>query len=159
MTLRLCPMTLKAACRYIEAHHRHSRPPHGALFAVGAMRGEDLCGVAVIGRPVARLLQDGYTCEVVRLCTQGEYNACSLLYGACRRAARALGYRRIVTYTLASEPGTSLRASGWTRVAEVKPTPWGGHVRGRPNKDLFGTVLRPEGEDKVRWECLLVTEK
>ena len=146
-------MTLKAACRYVEAHHRHNRPPHGALFAVGVTSDGAVCGVAVVGRPVARGLQDGFTCEVVRLCTEGRYNACSILYGACRRAARALGYRRIVTYTLAGEPGTSLKASGWTRAAEVKAATWDGKTRSRPNADLFGTVLRPEGEDKVRWEC------
>ncbi len=163
MTLELCPCTLKAAGRFVERLHRHNRPPRGALFAIGA---EDrvegvakLVAVAIVGRPVSRMLQNGYTCEVVRLCTDGTYNACSILYGAARRAAKALGYHRIITYTLASEPGTSLKASGWIRTADVKSTPWNHGSRARPNHDLFGQELRPDGVDKVRWECCLTGEK
>jgi hypothetical protein len=154
MSLTLCPMTIKAACRFVRLHHRHNRPPKGGLFAVGCQEGEKLVGVAIVGRPVARLLDDGLTCEVVRLATDGTANACTILYGASRRAAKALGYRRIVTYTLAREPGTTLKASGWTRAAEVAASTWDRPNRSRPNVDLFGTDLRPESENKVRWECL-----
>lgn len=83
-------MTLKAAARYVAEHHRHNRPPQGGLFAAGAMLGGQLVGVVIVGRPVARLLDDGQTAEVTRLCTNGQLNACSLLYGAAARAARAL---------------------------------------------------------------------
>ncbi len=154
--LNLRPITLKAAGRFVALHHRHNRAPHGALFAVAVHQDEELVGVGIVGRPVARLLQDGLTCEVVRVCTTGTYNACSILDGACRRAAKALGYRRIVTYTLASEPGTSLRAAGWVRTTEVIAGSWARQLRDRPNYDLFGNKLRPEDEDKVRWESVLI---
>lgn len=149
--LRMCALSVKAAARFVAEHHRHNRPPQGGLFAVGAKRGEQLVAAAIIGRPVARMLADGDTCEVTRLCTDGSRNACSLLYGAAARAAKALGYRRIITYTLASEPGTSLRAAGWRVDAEVKgEKSWSRPSRDRVQTDLFGTEQRPT-EDKIRW--------
>lgn len=149
--LRLVPLSIKAAGRFVAEHHRHNRPPQGALFAVGAKRGEQLAGVAIIGRPVARMLDDGVTCEVVRLCTDGTRNACSLLYSAAARAAAALGYRRIITYTLASESGASLRAVAWRAEAEIKgQATWSRPSRDRAQVDLFGVQTRP-AEDKVRW--------
>lgn len=149
--LRLVPLSIKAAGRFVAEHHRHNRPPHGALFAVGAKRGDQLAGVAIIGRPVARMLDDGATCEVVRLCTDGTRNACSLLYSAAARAADALGYRRIITYTLASESGASLRAVAWQVDAEIKgQATWSRPSRDRVQVDLFGDQTRP-AEDKVRW--------
>jgi len=154
--LSLCPMTLTAACRFVEEHHRHNRPPRLALFAVGCLCGDQVVAVAIVGRPVARRLEDGRTCEILRLCSDGTSNACSLLYGACRRAAQALGYGRVITYTLASEPGTSLKASGWQRVAELPAAPgWHRPSRPRLDVDLFGNRLRPDGQAKVRWEVLL----
>ncbi len=92
---------------FIEQHHRHHGRPAGHCFAIGAARdGTMVVGVAMVGRPVSRMLQDGWTAEVTRLCVlEGERNACSLLYGACWRAARAIGYRRLVTYTLPEEGG------------------------------------------------------
>lgn len=143
--VRLVPTTIKRASRFVAEHHRHNGPPQGALFAVAAEAGGELVGVAIVGRPVARRLDDGQTAEVTRLCTTGEANACSLLYGAAARAAKALGYRRIVTYTLADEPGTSLRAAGWERDASVKAEgSWSRPSRARTQGD------RPAGA-KVRW--------
>lgn len=143
--LQLAPMSLKAASAFIAEHHRHNKPPQGGLFAVGARVGEKLVGVAIIGRPVARMLADGKTCEVTRLCTDGTPNCCSLLYGAAARAAKALGYRRIITYILASEPGTSLRAAGWIKDADVKAeASWTRPSRSRINAE------RPAGP-KTRW--------
>lgn len=112
------PMTQREAFAYIREHHRHLRPPRGDLFRVAAVRsaegeGSTMLGVIIVGRPVSRVLQDGTTCEVLRLATEGGGNVCSFLYGKAARIARELGYRRIYTYTLASEPGTSLRAAGW----------------------------------------------
>jgi hypothetical protein len=150
--LGLAALSLKAAARFVAEHHRHNRPPQGGLFAVGAKRGAQLVGVAIIGRPIARMLSDGETCEVTRLCTDGARNACSLLYGAAARAAKALGYRRIITYTLASEPGVSLRAAGWRADAEIKgQKTWSRPSRDRVQTDLFGAAQRPT-EDKIRWE-------
>ena len=107
---------LKSANQFVAEHHRHHGPVVGHRFSLGCIRREDqgLCGVAIVGRPLARKINDETTVEVLRLCTDGPPNACSALYGACLRAASALGYQRIITYTLENEPGTSLKAAGWT---------------------------------------------
>lgn len=155
--LTLCPMTCKAAGRFVAEHHRHSRPPQGALFAVGAKQGGQLVGVAMVGRPIARLLDDGQTAEVTRLCTTGQLNACSLLYGAAARAAKALGYSTIITYTLAREPGVSLRAAGWSPDGAVAAaSTWSRPSRSRVQTDLFGEAQRPT-EAKQRWRKQLAT--
>ena len=116
--------------------------------------GQILHGVAITGRPLARLLDDGLTAEVRRVCTDGTYNACSILYGACARIAKEMGYKRIVTYVLESEPGTSLKASGWTRIGEAGGTDW--NVPSRPRETvqvtLFGEERKYPNEKKVRWE-------
>ncbi len=145
MTLSIVPCTIKAAALYIRQHHRHHSPPRGGFFAVAtADTRARICGVAVVGRPVARMLQDGWTAEVTRCCTDGTPNACSKLYSACWRAARTIGYRRLVTYTLASESGVSLRASGWQEVSRVRGRSWNRPKRSRV--DSHPTV------DKIRWE-------
>lgn len=147
----LRPITLREARGFVGRMHRHNRPPQGGLFAVGCERAGQLVGVAIIGRPIARNLDDGHTCEVTRLCTDGTPNACSLLYGASARAAKALGWSRIVTYTLANEPGTSLRASGWEREKTVTgEKSWSRPSRARVQTDLFGDDERPACA-KVRW--------
>lgn len=109
------PISLNAAREWIASVHRHLRRPiTGWLFGVEILRGERRIGVACAARPAARNLQDGLTCEITRVAVlEGEQNACSFAYGVLRRAAVALGYRRVVTYTLADEPGTSLRAAGF----------------------------------------------
>jgi hypothetical protein len=152
MPLVLHPVTLTDAKAFVARHHRHSEPPQSGLFAVGAVDdGGTMVGVAIVGRPMARMLQDGATCEVTRLATDGSRNACSLLYGAAVRAAKALGYRRIYTYTLAEESGASLRATGWRRDADLKARPtWNCPARQRMQVDLFGAQRRPPGP-KVRW--------
>jgi hypothetical protein len=141
--LHLQPVTLRNANRFITQHHRHHKPPQGAKFAIGVNNGEHLVGVIVVGRPVARILDDNQTAEVTRCCTDGTRNACSLLYGAAWRAARAMGYHRLITYTLETEPGTSLRAAGWELIG---PAGGGGWNRpGRPRKDDHPT------EPKLLW--------
>ena len=112
--LHIGPVSLSEARGFVAEHHRHNNPPPGHKFSIGCYDGDRLCGVAMVGRPVSRMLDDGLTVEITRNCTDGTYNACSMLYSACVRAARALGYRKIITYTLETEPGTSLKASGWT---------------------------------------------
>jgi hypothetical protein len=114
------------------------------LFAVAVGDGLEVRGVATIGRPVARMLQDGWTAEVTRCCTLGDKNAPSMLYAAAWRAARSLGYRRLITYTLVSEPGTSLRAAGWKEVGVAGGGSW--NKPGRPRVDKHPL------EQKTLWE-------
>lgn len=142
------PTTLKEAMAFVESFHRHNEPPTGGLFAIGVSDGSGLLGVAIVGRPTARGLQDGYTVEVTRTCVvDGAPNCNSFLYGACWRAARAMGYRKLVTYNLASESGASLRVAGFRVVAEVKPraNPWQGPDRSREWQPVYGQL-------KLRWE-------
>ena len=103
--LRLRPISLRDANEYVRQHHRHHKPVAGHKFSIGCEADGELVGVIIAGRPVSRYLDDGFTLEVTRLCTNGEKNACSFLYGAAARAAAAMGYKRIITYTLESENG------------------------------------------------------
>lgn len=124
MNLRLCPLSLAEANAFVLAMHRHHPPVVGHKFSLGAHDGAKVVGVAIVGRPVARGRDDGVTLEVTRLATDGYRNTCSFLYGACARAAFALGYTRIGTYILASESGVSLKAAGWRLLAETKGRSW-----------------------------------
>lgn len=117
--LELVPITRDEAWTFIREHHRHLDPPVGWRFGVGAHDGSRVVGVVAVGRPIARFLDDGWTAEVTRLCTDGTRNASSLLYGAAWRASRALGYRRLITYTQVDEPGSSLLASGFREIART----------------------------------------
>ena len=125
---------LADANAFVTAHHRHHKPVVGHRFSIGAVRDGELVGVAIVGRPVARMRDDGLTVEVTRLCTDGTKDACSFLYGACARAAFALGFKRIGTYILASEPGTSLQAAGWRMIGETAGGSWSRPSRGRIDK-------------------------
>lgn len=147
MSLALVPITIREAVAFVNAHHRHHQARSRLLyFAVGVEDAGEVVGVAIVGRPVARALCDGYTAEVVRLCTLGTRNACSMLYSAAWRAARALGYRRLGTYILASENGASLRASGWRLIGEAGGGTW--DRKDRPRVDLHPT------QGKLRWEAV-----
>ena len=117
MSLRIVPVNRDQAVAFISDWHRHHTPPIGYRYALGVARGELLVGVATVGRPVARHFDDGLTVEVTRVATDGTEHACSALYGACWRAAKAMGYRRAMTYTHADESGASLRAAGWLHAA------------------------------------------
>ncbi len=134
--LHLVPVTLAQANEHCAAWHRHNRPVPGAKFCVGAADDEGtLHAVAIAGRPVARAFDDGMTIEVCRVASDGSRNACSMLYGACKRAAFALGYRRVVTYTQESEGGASLRASGYRVIASRPPRAgWSAPSRPRDNE-------------------------
>ena len=142
--IELRPITKKDANDFIRLHHRHHGVPVGALWwqAIHNDTG-DLVGVSVTGRPVARALDDGLTCEVTRLCTDGTPNACSMLYAASRRVAEAKGFRRGLTYILDSENGASLRAAGWRTLWRVKGRSW--DCPSRPRTDKHPT------EDKQAW--------
>ena len=116
MKLKLIPLTLKAANDLISRLHRHHKPVVGHRFSIGVEKDGECVGAAVTGRPVARATEQYSTAEVTRLVTDGTPHVCSKLYSACARAAEAMGYDRIQTFILDSEPGTSLRASGWYRI-------------------------------------------
>jgi hypothetical protein len=147
-------VSFAVASEFIGKHHRHHVPPRGAKFVVGceshtyvdimpAVKVWKLCGVAVAGRPVSRVLDDGKTLEVTRLCTDGTPNACSYLYSACARIAGEMGYYKIQTYILASESGVSLRAAGWQKEADIRGKSWS--TPSRPRVDAAPTV------NKERW--------
>lgn len=104
--LELVPISLKEANAYVERYHRHHKPVVGHKFSIAAAVDGEIVGVAIVGRPVSRYLDDGWTLEVNRLCTNGYRNACSFLYSAAWRAARNLGYKKLITYILESESGT-----------------------------------------------------
>ncbi|MFE2942966.1 XF1762 family protein [Streptomyces sp. NPDC059255] len=130
--LRLVPVRLREAKQFVHAWHRHHPPPVGHIFSVGAADEEGtLHAVAVVGRPVARHFDDGATLEVTRTASDGTRNANSLLYGASWRAAKALGYRRLITYTQHAESGASLRGAGWHLIAH-RPPRAGWHTPARP---------------------------
>lgn len=142
--LNLRPITQKEAFPFIERHHRHHNVPAGWLWSHAAEDADGvLIGVACVGRPVARMLDDGYTCEVTRLCTVGRWNACSILYAAAWQSAKARGYRRIITYILSTEAGDSLRAAGWHCLGSSKGGPWDRPSRGRSDPNPT--------EPKTRW--------
>lgn len=145
--MKIIPMSLKEANAFVAAHHRHHKPVTGHKFSIGCEAEGRLVGVAIVGRPVSRYLDNGLTLEVNRLCTTGEKNACSMLYASAARAAKAMGYRKIITYTLDSEPGTSLRAAGWMCAGPAGGKCWTGQRR--PAADLYPAQM------KLRYEKLL----
>lgn len=124
--LTIRPITFKQASEFINLHHRHHRATVGCKFCIGLFDAEKMIGCAVCGRPVSRHLDDGLTCEINRLCTDGTYNACSMLYGASCRVAKAMGYKKIVTYILESENGASLKASNFVCEGEAGGRHWTG---------------------------------
>lgn len=142
MKLSHIRIELSEANDFVAEHHRHHKPVQGHLFSLGAVLGEKIVGVAIVGRPVSRHRDDGMTAEVTRLCTDGTKNACSFLYGAAARAAFALGFTRIGTYILASEPGTSLTATGWRLIGETD------------GRSRFGGAGRPRVENPVQKKLL-----
>jgi hypothetical protein len=157
MKLEIVPVSFADANGFVARHHRHHKPVVGCKFVLACavwnylptMR-LDICGVAICGRPVARSLDDGWTIEINRVCTDGTPNACSILYAAAWRVARGLGYRKCITYTLKSESGTSLRAAGWKVIGEVKGREWSCKSRPRFEAGEF------QRQDKLKWspaEC------
>lgn len=124
--MEIRPITFNEACEFIKLHHRHHKPTVGHKFSIGVYDAEKLVGVAVCGRPVSRYLDDGTVCEINRLCTDGTYNACSMLYGACSRIAKEMGYKKIITYILESENGASLKASNFVCEGKAGGTHWTG---------------------------------
>jgi len=151
--LRIVPVDLRTAQDFVDAHHRHHEKPVGHKFSIGVAKGDKLVGVAIIGRPVSRVSQaEGRTLEVIRTATDGTRNANSMLYGAARRAAFALGYDRLITYTQEGETGASLRAAGYRVIAARPPRAgWDAPSRPRENKaDYVARTLWETTDDENR---------
>lgn len=144
--LTIVPINLDEANEFVRQHHRHHDPVPGCKFCLVVAAGDPLTihGVAIVGRPSARMLDKGWTLEVTRTCTDGTKNANSCLYGACWRAARALGYLKLITYNLPEEGGVSLTAAGWTCVGEAGGGSWS--RESRPRVDTHPL------QRKLRWE-------
>ena len=147
--LEVVPITFAEANEFVKQHHRHHGTVTGTKFCIAISDGERIIGVAMVGRPVSRMLDDGWTLEVNRTCTTGERNVNSMLYGAAWRAGRALGYKKIVTYTLPSESGISLKASGWKCIGQTGGGSW--------NRASRPTVDRHPTQTKLRWDLSAIT--
>ena len=140
--MEIRPITFRQASEFINKYHRHHSATVGHKFSIGLYDEDELIGCAVCGRPVSRHYDDGLTCEINRLCTNGARNACSMLYGACCRIAKEMGYKKIITYILKSEDGASLKASNFICEGEAGGTHW----TGKRNKGQ-----RIPHEMKTRW--------
>ena len=151
MTLDIIPITIRAANEFVEQHHRHNKKVQGARFAVGCLSDLKLVAVGIVGRPVARKLDNGLTAEITRLCASpgAPKNACSFLYGRCWRIWQQMGGKRMITYTFRKEAGGSIRATGWRMIGATRG--FGDHLKGwrtRPNREKQENVKEP----KYRWE-------
>tara|TARA_R100000808_G_scaffold3842_1_gene13146 strand:+ start:2019 stop:2459 length:441 start_codon:yes stop_codon:yes gene_type:complete len=143
--MNITPLTLSEAFVFVNNIHRHHPAPQGGLFAIAVSEKEKVVGVAIVGRPVARHNSDSWTVEITRVAVMEGYpNACSMLYGACWRAARAMGYKKAITYTLDTEKGTSVKAAGWKCVGQTKGGSW--NVPSRPRIDKHPL------QKKFKWE-------
>lgn len=132
--MEIKPLTISSANRYVKDFHRHHNPVIGCKFSIGVFEQDIMHGVAICGRPVSRFLDNGLTLEINRLCTDGTRNACSMLYGACCRIAKHMGYKKVITYILASENGASLKASNFILEADnVGGVQWTGKRSARDN--------------------------
>ena len=146
--LTIIPCELSDANAFVLIHHRHHAPCTGHKFSLAVTDADQVIrGVAIVGRPVSRRLDNGLRLEVNRVATDGYPNACSALYGAARRAAFALGYKELITYVLETEPGTSLMAAGWKCIGRAGGGSWHRPSSGRPRVDKHTT------QTKMRWEA------
>jgi len=144
-SVEITPITLLEANIFVSKNHRHHKPVIGHKFSISISDETGVRGVVIVGRPVSRVLDNGWTLEVNRCCTDGVRNGCSMLYGAAWRAAKALGYRRLITYTLAEEGGSSLRGAGWNLIGERGGGSW--NTPSRPRIDTHPM------QAKLLWEA------
>ncbi len=139
------PISLKQANEFVSNHHRHNKPVAGHKFSIGLFDDNNkLIGMAICGRPVARMADDGLTLEVLRVCTDGTRNANSMLYSRVKKIAQVMGYKKVLTYTLTEESGSSLRAVGAQKSGIVKPREWSREKRERNSQDVYK-------KEKIRW--------
>lgn len=154
--MRLIPITLARANDFVAAHHRHARRTarNGGRFAIGLeLLAGEIVGAAIVGNPLSATFMDGRTAEVLRVCVLADApkNSCSKLYAACWSAWRSMGGTRLLTYTLTSESGASLRGAGWRRAASVRPTRPGW---GKGDDGITRTWCEVQGLPKIRWEVV-----
>ena len=142
--MTIIPLTLKEANKFVNNHHRHHKPVVGHRFSIGLMIDTQLVGVAIVGRPVARMSDDGFTAELTRLATLGHKNACSKLMGAVARICKEMGFIKVQTYILESELGSSVKASGWQMEAITKGRQW------KHTDQKFRRTDQPK-ENKIRY--------
>jgi hypothetical protein len=149
--MKVVPITIKEANKIVGDHHRHNNPTGGGKFAIGAEHDGRLVGAVIVGRPIARLLDNPGSAEITRLVVtpNAPRNTCSFLYGAARRVWQAMGGQKILTYTLKQESGDSLRGAGWNKAADCKPATWT-----RPNRERKDQAVYRN--PKIRWEAACV---
>jgi hypothetical protein len=143
--MEIIPITKKIADNFIQNYHRHNKPVIGFKFAIGLRHNEQLIGVGIAGRPVARALDNGFTIEILRVCVKEGYpNANSKLYGRLVRIAKLMGYNSVITYTLSSESQSSIKAVGGKKISYTKPHQWDCKSRHRTHEDIYN-------KSKIRW--------
>ena len=151
--MKIIPFTLRKANEFVRLHHRHSKTVVGCKFSIAAINeADDVIGIAIVGRPISRKLDDGLTGEIVRTCTDGTKNVNSFLYGACARIWKEMGGKKIITYTLETESGISLKASGFKHVDTTKAVSKGKGWTNRKNREWQPKV---HSLNKYRWERTL----
>lgn len=144
--LEIRPISNKDAGLFVDENHRHNQAPWGNWFSIALYDWDELVGVAMVGRPISRILDDGLTAEVRRLTIKGTVpNGCSMLYGRAKRICILMGFRKVITYTLQSESGSSLKAVGAKAVARVRARSWD---TGKRHRETQPVQLEP----KIRWE-------
>lgn len=152
--MQIVNLTLADANAFVDTHHRHNKKVQGHKFSIGAVNNGNLVGVAIVGRPVARKLDDGVTLEVTRLCCieNAPKNVCSFLYRAAWRAWSAMGGKRLITYTLSSESGSSLKGAG-AKIVGISPA-WKENTGWTTRNNRQWQPVHSEG--KVRWEFSVI---
>ncbi len=145
--MKVVPLTVTRANEVVREWHRHNKPTQGGRFALGAELNGSLVAVCIVGRPIARMIDASKIAEVTRLCSTPEApkNACSFLYGAARRVWHTMGGQKLITYTLQSESGASLRAAGWVKAGTVEGAQWGRKNRPRADQEV-------SAQAKFKWE-------
>ena len=144
MNYQFQPISLKLANKFVATHHRHNKPVTGHKFSIALFDDDKLVGIAICGRPVARMADDGLTLEILKVCTDGTRNANSMLYSRVKKIAQIMGYKKVLTYTLTKESGSSLRAVGAQKDGIVKPREWSRETRKRISQEVYK-------KEKIRW--------
>jgi len=151
--LDVVPITLRTANDFVAEFHRHNgrTARNGGKFAIGVSDGTELLGVAIVGNPLSATYMDGFTAEVLRCCVRDHApkGSCSKLYSRCWQIWRAMGGRKLITYTLKTESGASLKGAGWSVLGEAKPVKPGWNKNDHLNDARTWQPVM--GQLKLRW--------